>query len=106
MKRSDVILTDSGGVQEETTILGTPTLVMREVTERPEALEYGTSFLVGTDPDKIREMASKAILGSETGKKDPSIKKLPPFGSGNAANIIVNTIERIFFGVTGINQSN
>jgi len=103
MKRSDVILTDSGGVQEETTILGTPTLVMREVTERPEALAYGTSILVGTDPDKIREMASVAILKSERGKENLSIKKLPPFGSGNAASIIVGTLEKISARVTGFN---
>lgn len=95
MKRSNVILTDSGGVQEETTILGTPTLVMREVTERPEALGFGTSILVGTDPDKIREMTAKALLGSTRSKNIFSETKNPPFGSGDAAGIIVNTIEEI-----------
>ncbi len=95
MKRSDVILTDSGGVQEETTILGTPTLVMREVTERPEALEFGTSILVGTDPDRIRGMATKALLGYGRCKNLFSGTMKPPFGSGDASSIIVSKIEEI-----------
>lgn len=95
MKRSDVILTDSGGVQEETTILGKTTLVMREVTERPEALEFGTSVLVGTDPDRIREMAAKALRGYKKDKNVLSGTMKPPFGSGEASSIIVKKIEEI-----------
>ena len=59
MKRSDLILTDSGGIQEETTVLGVPTLVMRELTERPEAVEFGTSLLVGTEPGRILDAARR-----------------------------------------------
>ena len=53
MSKSHIILTDSGGIQEEAPSLGKPVLVMRDVTERPEAVEAGTSKLVGTDVDKI-----------------------------------------------------
>lgn len=95
MNRSDVILTDSGGVQEETTILGTPTLVLRDVTERPEALEFGTSVLVGTDQEKIKQMAIKALKGSRRIKSDFPGTRIPPFGSGKASTIIVNTLEKI-----------
>lgn len=96
MKRSDIILTDSGGVQEETTVLGTPTMVMRNVTERPEALEYGTSFLVGTDPEKIFETASKVLNNTANRIETFTRSGDPPFGSGDAARIIVRTIENLF----------
>ena len=94
MKRSDLILTDSGGVQEETTVLGTPTLVMREVTERPEAVVFGTSVLVGTDPVRIREMAGRALRGEISGGTSRAGKK-PPFGSGNASETITRVLEGI-----------
>lgn len=97
MKRSVLILTDSGGVQEETTVLGIPTLVMREVTERPEALKYGTSFLVGTDPEKIFGMATSILKVLLPGATKSSGSRIPPFGAGNAALIIVKTIEGIFY---------
>ncbi len=97
MKRSDLILTDSGGVQEETTVLGTPTLVLRDVTERPEALEYGTSILVGTDPKKIFGMASSVLNGSKPGAARNSDFRIQPFGAGDASLTIVKTIEDIFF---------
>lgn len=102
MKRSNLILTDSGGVQEETTILGTPTLVMREVTERPEALEFGTSVLVGTNAEKIRKMATKVLLEPRGGERFET--KQPPFGSGNAAGIITRTIEGILRGIPDSNS--
>ncbi|HDQ93128.1 MAG TPA: UDP-N-acetylglucosamine 2-epimerase (non-hydrolyzing), partial [Synergistetes bacterium] len=94
MNKSAIILTDSGGVQEETTFLGIPTLVMRDVTERPEALEYGTSFLVGTDPDKIFKNVSR-ILGEDNGFIRPPLEKIPPFGKGEASERIVETLEEI-----------
>lgn len=61
MMRSKIILTDSGGIQEEAPSLGKPVLVMRETTERPEALRAGTVRLVGTDPDKIRTEVSRLL---------------------------------------------
>jgi UDP-N-acetylglucosamine 2-epimerase (non-hydrolysing) len=94
MNQSAVILTDSGGVQEETTFLGVPTLVMRDVTERPEALEYGTSFLVGTDPGKIFKHVSRVLGDGNTFKKSPR-ETVPPFGEGKASERIVETLEEI-----------
>ena len=55
MSNADLILTDSGGIQEEAPSLGKPVLVMREETERPEAVKAGTVKLVGTDPDRIEK---------------------------------------------------
>jgi UDP-N-acetylglucosamine 2-epimerase (non-hydrolysing) len=96
MKRSGLILTDSGGIQEETTILGTPTLVMRELTERPEAIEFGTSLLVGTDPDRILASARRVLMGNREGFSGTSAKGELPFGSGGASEKIVKTIEELF----------
>ena len=96
MKRSDLILTDSGGVQEETTILKVPTLVMRELTERPEAVDYGTSLLVGTDPERILTAARRALEYGLEGLSGGEPGKNPPFGSGKASDRIVKTIESLF----------
>lgn len=83
MQRSSVILTDSGGVQEEAPTLGKPVLVMREVTERPEAVEAGTARLVGTSPTAIVEGVLTAL---EAG---PSVPRPNPYGDGQAARRIV-----------------
>lgn len=100
MKRSDLILTDSGGIQEETTVLGTPTLVMRELTERPEAIEFGTSLLVGINADRILAAARRILRGDREGfPGDPSEDELP-FGSGNASEKIVESIEKLFLSET------
>ena len=96
MKRSDFILTDSGGIQEETTVLGVPTLVMRELTERPEAVEFGTSLLVGTDPERILEAARKALDGNREDFLHGPAKRELPFGSGKASEKIVESIEELF----------
>lgn len=96
MKRSDLILTDSGGIQEETTVLGVPTLVMRELTERPEAVEFGTSLLVGTEPGRILDAARRTLDGSrEDFPHDPAKRELP-FGSGKASEKIVQSMEELF----------
>lgn len=84
MAQSTVIVTDSGGIQEEAPSLGVPVLVARETTERPEGLECGTNHLVGTDPDRLRRAIRAALEGSR-----PSGRKLPlknPFGDGKAAD--------------------
>lgn len=83
MDRCDVILTDSGGVQEEAPSLGKPVLVMREVTERPEAIEAGVSHLVGTDPDRIVTGVNMAL---ERGIQREIIN---PYGDGQASRRIV-----------------
>lgn len=88
MQRCFLILTDSGGIQEEASELCKPVLVMRENTERPEALEAGISELIGTDQDKIFSSLKKLITDKEyylrmTHKKNP-------FGDGKASERIVN----------------
>lgn len=87
MKRSYFILTDSGGIQEEAPSLGKPVLVLREVTERPEAVEAGTSRIVGTRPGKIIE-ETIALLESKNNYKRMSEAK-NPYGDGKASKRIV-----------------
>jgi UDP-N-acetylglucosamine 2-epimerase (non-hydrolysing) len=83
MRRSDLILTDSGGLQEEAPSLGTPVLVLRDLTERPEAVEAGRALLVGTDPDRIVREA-EALLGGRPVPRGPN-----PYGDGKASERIV-----------------
>ncbi len=80
MQRADLILTDSGGVQEEAPSLGAPVLVMRDATERPEAVEAGVCELVGVDREKIIDRAG-AILSSAAPRREMA----NPFGDGRAA---------------------
>ena len=87
MDRSTVILSDSGGVQEEAPSLKKPVLVMRETTERPEALDAGAVELVGTSVEKIVERMS-ALLTDEAEYKNHQIES-NPYGDGNAAKKIV-----------------
>lgn len=85
-----LVLTDSGGLQEETTALGIPCLTLRENTERPITIELGTNILVGTDPAKIRAAAND-ILDS------PAIReaKIPPLWDGKAAERICDALTKI-----------
>lgn len=92
MTRSYIILTDSGGIQEEAPSLGKPVLVMREVTERPEALEAGTIRLVGTDRRLIVEEASKFLDDDEYYAANERIAN--PYGDGTACRKIVEAVER------------
>jgi UDP-N-acetylglucosamine 2-epimerase (non-hydrolysing) len=86
MRRSSLILTDSGGVQEEAPALDKPVLVLREVTERPEAMDTGLVELVGTDPDRIIAAATRRLEG-------PVRKAVShPFGDGSASRRIVQEI--------------
>jgi len=88
MNRAYLILTDSGGIQEEAPSLGKPVLVMREKTERPEAIEAGTAKLVGTDPERIFAEAQRLLVEqTEYGRMSKAIN---PFGDGRAAQRIVN----------------
>ncbi|GAA4311491.1 non-hydrolyzing UDP-N-acetylglucosamine 2-epimerase [Compostibacter hankyongensis] len=87
MSVSDIILTDSGGVQEEAPSLGKPVLVMREVTERLEGLESGTIRLVGTDPDKIVNEVSSCLAGKFKAEGNN------PYGNGSAASRIADILE-------------
>ena len=90
MKRATLILTDSGGIQEEAPAFGIPVLVLREVTERPEGVEAGTLKLVGTDSRRIVREATRLL-------DDPSTyaemaKAVNPFGDGHAAQKIVEAL--------------
>ena len=90
MAKSRLVLTDSGGIQEEAPSLGKPVLVMRDTTERPEAVEAGTVKLVGTDKEKIIIEVSK-LLDSEIEYEKMS-KAHNPYGNGKAAERIVEVI--------------
>jgi UDP-N-acetylglucosamine 2-epimerase (non-hydrolysing) len=91
MNRSRIIITDSGGVQEEAPSLGKPVLVMRDTTERPEAVEAGTVILVGTDKDRIVSEALELINNKE--RFDQMSQLHNPYGDGSACKHIVNTIK-------------
>ena len=94
MTRSYVILTDSGGIQEEAPSLGKPVLVMREVTERPEALEAGTIRLVGTNRRLIVDETSKFIDDAAYYAANQRIAN--PYGDGTACRRILSAIESYF----------
>ena len=93
MEKSTIVLTDSGGIQEEAPGLGKPVLVMRDTTERPEALEAGTVKLVGTDYDKIVSEVS-ALLDNQD-YYDTMSKAVNPYGDGLACGRIVETLNWI-----------
>ena len=91
MEKSTLLLTDSGGVQEEAPGLGKPVLVMRDTTERPEALSAGTVKLVGTDHNKIVNEVS-TLLENVT-VYDKMSQAVNPYGDGLACDRIVNTFK-------------
>ncbi len=93
MKNAKLILTDSGGIQEEAPSFGCPTLVMRYETERQEGIEAGVSILVGADYDKITKLSSE-ILDKE--RADSRLKNQNPYGAGNSAQIIEKIISNYF----------
>lgn len=105
MKKSSLILTDSGGVQEETSALGKPLLVMRETTERPEALENEFAKLVGTNVQKIVEEVSRLLTNRVIhNHESPVTLKKNPYGDGFAAVNIVNLIGQLLTGYKEISQ--
>ena len=91
MKHSDLILTDSGGVQEEAPGLGKPVLVMRDTTERPEGIEAGTLRLVGTD-EQVIYTAMRTLLDDPAAYEQMS-KASNPYGDGNASIRIADVLE-------------
>ena len=92
MEKSTIVLTDSGGIQEEAPGLGKPVLVMRDTTERPEALEAGTVKLVGTNYDKI--LTEVSALLDDQAHYDAMSKAVNPYGDGLACGRIVETLKR------------
>jgi UDP-N-acetylglucosamine 2-epimerase (non-hydrolysing) len=93
MKRARIILTDSGGIQEEAPSLGKPVLVLRENTERPEATEAGTALLVGHDPARIVAEAERLLTDPEAYHR--MVGRENPFGDGHAAGRIVEHLRRL-----------
>lgn len=91
MARSYLILTDSGGIQEEAPSLGKPVLVMRDTTERPEGIEAGTLKLVGTDEERIYQNFKELLKNEEV--YDIMAKANNPYGDGNACKRIVDILE-------------
>jgi UDP-N-acetylglucosamine 2-epimerase (non-hydrolysing) len=86
--QAKLILTDSGGLQEETTALGVPCLTLREQTERPITVEEGSNEVVGTDPDRIRQAADRVLAGQ--GKKG----RVPDLWDGRAGERIADLFAR------------
>lgn len=91
MEKSTIVLTDSGGIQEEAPGLGKPVLVMRDTTERPEALTSGTVHLVGTDYDKIVNEVSTLLEDSTV--YNTMSKAINPYGDGNSCNRIIRILK-------------
>lgn len=90
MEKADIVLTDSGGIQEEAPSLKKPVLVMRDTTERPEAVEAGTVILVGTDKEKIVSNVSKLLTNHYHYQQ--MAKAINPYGDGKACERIVNIL--------------
>jgi UDP-N-acetylglucosamine 2-epimerase (non-hydrolysing) len=102
MKASSFIVTDSGGIQEEAPVLAKPVLVLREVTERPEAVEAGTSWLVGTDEDAVYNAI--ATLATDKARYGAMARAVSPYGDGFASARIVDAI-REFAGIGAIDDA-
>jgi UDP-N-acetylglucosamine 2-epimerase (non-hydrolysing) len=91
LKRCDLVLTDSGGLQEEAPGLGKPVLVFREVTERPEGVQAGTVKLVGSDTERI--VAETVRLLDDPREYERMSKAINPYGDGRAAQRIADILE-------------
>jgi UDP-N-acetylglucosamine 2-epimerase (non-hydrolysing) len=94
IQRSYLLLTDSGGLQEEAPSLGKPVLVLRETTERPEAVNAGTAHLIGTNPEHILTAAAE-LLSNPIAYQEMATA-VNPFGDGHAAERILQIVERYF----------
>ncbi|MCC6340901.1 MAG: UDP-N-acetylglucosamine 2-epimerase (non-hydrolyzing) [Bryobacterales bacterium] len=94
MRRCHFLLTDSGGVQEEAPSLGKPVLVMRDKTERPEAVEAGSSRLVGTDPERI--LAEARLLLEDEAEYERRSRIHNPYGDGRASGRIARAVQNYF----------
>jgi UDP-N-acetylglucosamine 2-epimerase (non-hydrolysing) len=90
IKRSTLVLTDSGGIQEEAPVFGIPVLVLREVTERPEGVKAGVLKLVGTDRDRILHASNRLLDDARVHAK--MARAVNPFGDGQAAGRIVRAV--------------
>lgn len=94
MSQCHLILTDSGGIQEEAPTLGKPLLVMRDTSERPEGIEAGSAKLVGTAPERIVKETQRLLNDNAEYTRMSEVKN--PYGDGKASERILRTIERLF----------
>ncbi|MDI3478677.1 MAG: hypothetical protein PWQ59_2202 [Thermoanaerobacterium sp.] len=94
LKRCYMVMTDSGGLQEEVPSLGKPVLVLRDVTERPEAVKAGTVKIIGTDFDRVYSEAK--LLLTDKNEYDRMANAVNPYGDGNASKRIVSAIKYVF----------
>lgn len=99
MKKAHFIVTDSGGIQEEAPSLGKPVLVLRNVTERPEAVKAGAAKVVGTDYEKVKTEIEKLLIDKSAYKRMSNV--INPYGDGKACERIAYAI-KFFFGMTKI----
>ncbi|MCS7232179.1 MAG: UDP-N-acetylglucosamine 2-epimerase, partial [Elusimicrobiota bacterium] len=93
LKNSYLVLTDSGGIQEEAPSLGKPVLVMREVTERTEGIKAGTAKLVGVKKETIFESTKKLLLNEKSYLKMAQAKN--PYGDGKSSKRIINIVSNL-----------
>ncbi|HEX6195058.1 MAG TPA: UDP-N-acetylglucosamine 2-epimerase (non-hydrolyzing) [Jiangellaceae bacterium] len=93
LRRADILLTDSGGIQEEAPSLGKPVLVTRDSTERVEAIEAGVALLVGTDPLRIMHALDKLLTNPKAGAEIS--RRMNPYGDGKAAERTVAALDRL-----------
>ncbi|MGW4490206.1 non-hydrolyzing UDP-N-acetylglucosamine 2-epimerase [Amycolatopsis sp. NPDC004368] len=100
LRLASLVLTDSGGIQEEAPTFGTPVLVLREVTERAEAVDAGCAWLVGTDPAKITGTATQLLAGRLCPAATPN-----PYGDGHAAEKATDAIERLLGVETALEEA-
>ena len=94
MKHSYLVLTDSGGIQEEAPSLGKPVLVLRDTTERPEGIRAGTAKLVGTNADRIVRAASRLLQDARAYRA--MAQAVNPYGDGHASQRIARILEARF----------
>ena len=94
LARSELILTDSGGIQEEAPSLGVPVLVLRDSTERPEAVEARVARLIGTDRERLASMSTELL--TDPAAHDAMAHAENPYGDGHAAAHIVDIIKQQF----------
>jgi UDP-N-acetylglucosamine 2-epimerase len=99
MRRSYLIITDSGGIQEEAPTLSKPVLITRDETERPEAVKVGAAKLVGTDPETIVRAAETLLDDADAYREMADVEN--PFGDGRASERIVESVESWPFAVRG-----
>lgn len=102
MSRSYLVLTDSGGIQEEAPSLGKPVLVMREVTERPEAIAAGTAKLVGTDIERILSNVTTLVTDKDSYQR--MVNRDNPYGDGNACQRIIRELAKLEVGSNSLMQ--